>query len=134
MDLIPRELEAILPPFLGQEQLADPIAFIKLFDPSSRYTFFVLEAQREPDGDLNLFGFYRSPLGPDDDKFGYTSLRDLETFRGPSGLGIERDLHFPQTPASRLMAEVDNRPSLSPPSTRYPKLIPAPMYDDSSSD
>ncbi len=76
MELIPKELEAILPPLYAQESVDDPIAFIKLFDPCSRYTFFVLEAQREPDGDLNLFGFYRSPIGPDEDKFGWASLRE----------------------------------------------------------
>jgi hypothetical protein len=134
MELIPKEIEAILPPFLGQEPVDDTIAFVKLFDPSSRYTFFILEAQREPDGDLNLFGFYRSPLGPDDDKFGYTSLRDLETFRGPSGLGIERDLDFTPTPVRGLMIEVGYRGSSGPPSTQYSKLIPAPMYADPSSD
>jgi DUF2958 family protein len=132
MELIPKEIEAILPPFLGQEALDDPIVFLRLFDPCSRYTFLVLEARREPDGDLLLFGFCRSPLGPDGDEFGFASLRELETIRGPSGLGIERDLDFKPTPVRGLMIEVGYRGSSVPPATRYPKLIPAPMwcYDD----
>ena len=58
------------------------------------------------DGDLRIFGFYRSPLGPDDDEFGFASLRELESLRGPLGQGIERDLHFPPTPITRIVPEV----------------------------
>ncbi len=134
MELIPKELEAVLPPLYAQEPVDDPIAFIKLFDPCSRYTLFVLEAQREPDGDLRLFGFCRSPLGPADDKFGWASLRELQDFRGPLGQGIERDLLFTPTPVSPLMIEVGYRTPSAPPAARYPSLIPAPMYDDSPSD
>ena len=134
MELIPKILEATLPPFLSQETVDDPVAFIKLLDPCSRYTFFVLEAQREPDGDLRLFGFCRSPLGPDGDEFGSVSLRELETFRGPLGQGIERDLHFTPTPVSPLMIEVGHRTSDVPPAARYPRLIPAPMYGDPPAD
>jgi hypothetical protein len=102
MELIPKEIEAILPPLYSQENVPDPVAVIKFFDPCSRYTFFVLEGQREPDGDIRLFGFCRSALGPDCDELGYASLRELESVRRPLGLGIERDLYFKPRPLSEI--------------------------------
>jgi len=134
MKLIPKEIEATLPPLYSQENVADPVAVIKLFHPCGRYTLYVLEGSREPDGDLLFFGFCVSPLGPDGDKFGWTSLRELQDFRGPLGLGIERDLYFQPTPITRLMTEIGERASSVSPAPRYPKLIPAPMYDDSPPD
>jgi hypothetical protein len=102
MELVPEEIEAILPPLYSQENVADPIAVVKFFDPCGRYTFYVLEARREAGGDFLLFGFCRSPLGPDCDELGYASLRQLESVRGPLGLGIERDLYFNRTPLSEI--------------------------------
>jgi hypothetical protein len=102
MELIPKEVEALLPSLYSQENVPDPVAVVKFFDPCGRYTFFVFEGQREPDGDLLLFGFCRSPLGPDCDELGYASLSQLETVRGPLGLGIERDLYFKPTPLSEI--------------------------------
>jgi hypothetical protein len=104
LKLITPEIEATLPPLYSQENVPDPVAIFKLFDPCGRYTLFVLEGQREPDGDLILFGFCRSPLGADCDELGYTSLRELESVRGRYGLGIERDLYFSPTPLSKIRA------------------------------
>ncbi len=102
MELIPKEIEATLPPLYSQENVPDPVAVVKFFDPSGRYTFYVLEGRREPDGDLLLFGFCVSPLGPDCDELGYATLSQLEGIRGPLGLGIERDLYFKPTPLSKI--------------------------------
>jgi Protein of unknown function (DUF2958) len=114
MELITKEVEAILPPLYSQENAADPVAVIKFFDPCGRYTFFVLEGRREPDGDLLLFGFCVSPLGPDCDELGYVTLRQLESVRGPLGLGIERDIYFKPTPGSLFRPlERDNAPGHS---------------------
>jgi hypothetical protein len=57
MELVPKEIEAILPPLYSQENVADPVAVLKFFDPGGRCTYYVLEANRQPDGDLLLFGF-----------------------------------------------------------------------------
>lgn len=105
MKLGPKEIEAILPPLYSQGYVPDPIAVIKLFDPCGRFTFYVLEGRREPDGDLLFFEFYVSPLGPDCDELGYASLRELESVRGPLRLGIECDLYFKPTPLSKLRSE-----------------------------
>ena len=102
MELVPKEIDATLPPLYSQENVPNPVAVLKLFDPCGRYTFFVLEGRREPDGDLLFFGFCRSPLGPDCDELGYTSRRQLESVRRPLGLGFERDLYFKPTPLSKI--------------------------------
>jgi hypothetical protein len=102
MKLITKEIEAKLPPLYSQENNADPVAVVKFFDPCGRYTFYVLEGQREEGGDLLLFGFCRSALGPDYDEVGYVSLRELESVRGSLGVGIERDLHFTPTLLSKI--------------------------------
>jgi hypothetical protein len=102
MELVPKDIEATLPPLYSQENVPDPVAVIKFFDPCGRYTFFVLEGSRQPDGDLLFFGFCVSPLGPDCDELGYVTLSQLEEVRGRLGLGIERDLYFQPTPLSKI--------------------------------
>jgi hypothetical protein len=92
MELIPKEIEATIPDLFSTESVPHPLAVIKLFDPCSRYTFFVLEARREPDGDLRLFGFCRSPLGPDGDEFGFASLRVRIPVYSISRSGVDRSL------------------------------------------
>jgi len=105
MELLPKDIEETIPPLDSQGSVLEPLAIVKLFDPRSRFSFFVLEAQREPKGDLRLFGYCRSPLGQDFDAFGYTSLRELQSVRG-LGLGLERDVHFPPTPITMIVPEV----------------------------
>ncbi len=100
MKLVPKEIEATLPPLYSQENVADPVAVIKLFHPCGRYTLYVLEGSREPDDDLLFFGL-------DCDELGYVSLRELESIRGPLGIGIERDLHFKPTPLSGIRKRGD---------------------------
>jgi DUF2958 family protein len=73
--------------------------------PQGRCTFYVLEGRREPDGNLLLFGFCVSALGPACDELGYASLQELESVRRPLGLGFERDLYFKPTPLSEIMNE-----------------------------
>jgi hypothetical protein len=102
MNLIPKEIEAILPKLYSQENVPDPVAVLKFFDPCGRYTLYVLEGSRQQDGDLLLFGFCVSPLGPDCDELGYATLSQLEGIRGPLGLGIERDLYFKPMPLSQI--------------------------------
>ena len=62
---------------------------VKFFAPG-RYTLYVTEF----DGEDTLFGYCVSPLGPDCDEWGYSSLKELaemEMFGMPA---IERDIYF----------------------------------------
>lgn len=51
--------------------------------------------------DINFFG-YVSIFGDHNDEWGYFSLSELQTVKGPFGLGIERDLYFEPRPISKV--------------------------------
>ena len=79
----------------------DAIVIGKFFDPAGRYTFYATEGGPilddgvpvlTPSGtpDWEFFGFCVSPLGPDCDEWGLITLAELQSVRGPRGLGIER--------------------------------------------
>jgi hypothetical protein len=73
----------------------DAIAYVKLFCPWSRYTLYVTEF----DGTDQLFGYTVSPLGPDCDEWGYSSLAQLARLALRTGTpAIERDQAFEPTP------------------------------------
>lgn len=102
--LLTKENRAQLPALYAQDgEGLDATAYVKLFHPTSRYTLYVTEF----DGDDTFFGYLVSPLGPDCDEYGYSSLAELTELRaGPFNLGIERDLHFaPKTLREALAAD-----------------------------
>jgi hypothetical protein len=67
----------------------------KLFTPDAQCTWYIVDAEREDDGDLRMFGL--CDLGLGFPELGYVSLRELESVRGHFGLPVERDLHFTGT-------------------------------------
>lgn len=71
------------------EEETDHVPVVKLFDPSGAATWLLTEMMA--DGDT-LFGL--CDLGMDCPELGYVSLAELESVKGPLGLGIERDLWF----------------------------------------
>ena len=80
---------------------ADKVCHFKLFNPVGRGTWWICEGEEQEDGDWLLFGL--ADLG--DPEFGYISLNELLEYRGPLGLGIERDLHFPVGPMGEVVPE-----------------------------
>ena len=91
MELLPKEIEMVIPKLYTQEQVDDPIVYLKFFDPSGSWTWFATEGERQSDGDFLFFG----RVDGFESEFGYFSLRELESVRGRLGLGIERDLNQP---------------------------------------
>lgn len=89
MQLLTDELRAQLPALYAQENEKDPMVYLKLFTPWAGWTWFITEGSQEED-DFIFFGFV---IGQEKE-WGYTSLRELESVRGPGGLTIERDLYF----------------------------------------
>lgn len=83
-----------LPAIHAQDGKGDEaVAFVKLFG-GSRFTMYVTEF----DGEDELFGFTVSPLGPDCDEWGYSSLEYLAEMASRFGTPlIERDLAFEPT-------------------------------------
>ena len=107
MKLLTAELRQQLPPLYAQEHAPDPIVHAKFFTPNSSWTWYVTEgsAQHDPenpeDGEEDfiffglVFGFEK--------EWGYFSLTEMESARGPFGLAIERDLYFTPGPLSQVL-------------------------------
>ena len=70
---------------------------VKLFNPGGAGTWLLTEIDpEEPD-----IAFGLCDLGMGTPELGSVSLSELESIRGPFGLGIERDIHW--TPKKTLM-------------------------------
>jgi DUF2958 family protein len=89
MKLLTEELRAQLTTLYAQENEKDPIIHAKFFTPWTSWTWLVTEGSQEED-DFIFFGYV---IGLEAE-WGYFSLRELESVRGPGGLSIERDLYF----------------------------------------
>lgn len=84
----------------------DPFCRVKLFQPGSRFTYYVCAATEYDgiDGPV-LTGYCVSPLGPDCDEFGDQALAEIAGVR-LGGLAPERDLHFQPVRLSQVKAHV----------------------------
>ncbi|MEA5516965.1 DUF2958 domain-containing protein [Nodularia sp. UHCC 0506] len=94
MNLLPPEIRSQLPSLYCQEKIADPIAYIKFFNPLSNWTWYATEF----DGEDTFFGLVQGF----EEELSYFSLTELQEYRGRLSVGIERDLHFRPTPLSQL--------------------------------
>lgn len=83
-----------LPALGSTESVDDPVAVVKFFDPTGKWTWYATEF----DGDDTFFGL----VDGHEKELGYFSLNELSAVHGRFGLGIERDRHFPPTPLSKL--------------------------------
>ena len=82
-------------PQLGEtDNQADPIAIVKFFNPTGIGTWWACEF----DPDTGIF-FGKADLGFPE--FGSFSLDELQSYKGPLGIGIERDLYFTPKPLSQ---------------------------------
>ena len=86
-----------LPKLYSQDGDCAKIAYIHFFNIFGRGDWFVLEGEKQEDGDFRFFGYVKSPLGEDCDEYGYFHLNELKN----TGV-IELDKYFEPT----LLAEV----------------------------
>jgi len=93
MKLLTKEIKNRLPKLGDMANQQDPIVQVKFFCPWNHWTWFGYEF----DGKDIFFGFV---IG-DFDEYGTFSLSELESVKGPMGLGIERDIHFQPKPVSQ---------------------------------
>ena len=98
--LLPPALAALLPPLRSTEG-RDALVLVKVFDPCSRWTWYLTEFDRE---DRIAFGFVQSGLGSDSDELGYVSLDEMESVRNRLGLPLERDLYWTPAPLSKVQS------------------------------
>jgi Protein of unknown function (DUF2958) len=85
---------------------ADPLCRVKLFQPGSRFSYYVAAATEYAgiEGPV-LTGYCLSPLGADCDEFGDQGLAEIARVR-VDGLPPERDLHFEPVRLSEVEAHV----------------------------
>jgi len=87
MKLLTKQIRKKLPPLRGQDGLGGKaIAYVKFFTPDSNWTWYATEF----DGDDTFFGLVEGFVK----ELGYFGLSEMQSARGPLGLGIERDLHW----------------------------------------
>ena len=72
--------------YSGEDKGLDSLALVKFFTPDSSWTWYASEFDGE---DI----FYGLVIGFEIE-FGYFSLSELQSVRGPLGLSIERDLYY----------------------------------------
>lgn len=99
MKLLTKELRKKFPP-LGATENKKPEeipVIAKFFDPTGSWTWYATEF----DGKDIFFGFVRGV----ENELGYFSLKELESIKGPFGLGIERDLYFGKHTLAEVMKE-----------------------------
>ena len=103
MKLITDEIRKILPPIKGQESKGNcAIAHVKFFTPDSFWTWYVTEY--DPIENI-CFGFV---IGFENE-WGYFSVDEHESAKGPLGLSVERDLYFEPKPISEIIKNIKNR-------------------------
>lgn len=90
-NLIPKDLLNQIPDLYDTERAINPICHIKLFTPTSIFTWFIIEISKE-DMD-SCYGFVKGF----ESELGYFSLSELESIKGALGLGVERDIFFKPT-------------------------------------
>lgn len=106
MKLITTEIEAALlaASSNGERAPHETPVIVKYFVPWGAGTWWVTEGEQIEGGDWRLFGF--AELGdPQCAELGYVLLSELESVNGPAGLKIERDLYFPRTMLSDVLAQ-----------------------------
>ena len=85
MKLLTKEIEERFKKIGSQENIEDPQIIVKFF--SGSWTWYATEYDQDT---KTFFGLVEGH----DTELGYFSLEELESVKGPLGLGIERDIHY----------------------------------------
>ena len=96
MMLLTKANRDALPPLYSTEDvpLDKKVAVVKFFTPFSNWTWYVVEGQPTEDGDYEFFGLVEGF----EREWGPFMLSELQSVKGPLGLGIERDRHWKPGP------------------------------------
>ncbi len=95
--LLTKAILARLPPLESQASKGmEAIVQVCFFTPSSYWTWWAVEY--DPKTQI-FFGLVQG----DEREMGYFSLKELESIRGPLGLGVERNLHWTPKPLREVM-------------------------------
>ena len=82
---------------LGEQDIQDPIIVAHFFDPCGSGDWYATAYSPE---DNLIFGW--AEIVPGCGEWGYTSMDELQTYNGPLGIGVERDLYWREKRASEV--------------------------------
>ena len=82
---------------VGDQDIPDPIVVAHYFDPTGSADWFATAYYPE---DNVIFGW--AEVVPGCGEWGYSSIDELQSVKGPFGLGIERDLYWNEKRASEI--------------------------------
>ena len=92
MKMMTKAIEKKIPAIYSNEDVPTYAkkAAVKFFTPWSNWTWYAFEGEKNEDGDWEFFGLV---VGMEKE-YGYFTLSELMSVRGPAGLKIERDRGF----------------------------------------
>ena len=106
MKLLTKEIEKKLPALYSRESGCDDPRFVcKFFDPIGSWTWYVLEGEKQEDGDWLFYGLVDGL----EKEWGYFRLSELESIATNSSLhaalqlGIERDIYYSPQPVANFV-------------------------------
>ena len=85
-----------IPNLYETENQKDPIVYVKLFLPSSNWTWYIIEINKEDNN--TCYGFVDGL----EKELGYFTLSELENLKGAFGLKVELDTSFKPTKLSKI--------------------------------
>jgi len=80
----------------------EQLVVAKFFDPCGSCTWYMMN--QDPTDPNYLWGIVKGQ----ELETGSFSLSELSSYKGPLGIGIERDLHFDPKPAKEIWARLGN--------------------------
>ena len=114
MKLLTKGLQKQLPPLYSQEEVEDPIVRAHFFDPCGAANWWITEGGIVLPGETAeevevymMFGL--CDLGFGFPELGYVSMDELQSVKGPLGLGIERDKYWTPKALSEVTAKAKAR-------------------------
>lgn len=99
MKLMTKPLEERFSQVGSQEKVKDPLVIARFFNPAGAGTWYATEY----DPATRIFFGYVSIFGDWNDEWGSFALDELESYKGPFGISIERDLYFEEQPFSKVI-------------------------------
>ena len=99
MKLLTRALQKRFAAVGSQEEAADPLIIARFFNPCGAGTWYATAY----DPETRVFFGYVSIFGDHNDEWGSFALDELQAYKGPLQIGIERDLYFEERRASEVI-------------------------------
>lgn len=96
MSLIPQHIINKIPNLYETENEEEKICYVKLFLPSSNWTWYIIEIDKSDNNTCyGLVDGFEKELG-------YFTIRELENLKGLFGLKVELDTSFNTTKLSKI--------------------------------